>query len=72
MSEKNCTQLELVGLPQASYPVRIFCSKCGHMAELTVGIDVLHGLHRLRCSKCGGSGRDIKVEISGRADLGGG
>jgi hypothetical protein len=41
------------------------------MAEFTVGIDLLHHLDRLCCSRCGGSWRDIKVEMVGKADLGG-
>lgn len=67
MTEK---QLSLSGLPQASYPIRISCGRCGHRADMRVGIEVIHSLYRLRCGECGASGKDLAVEQLFRADLG--
>ncbi len=64
-------QLELGGIPQATYPIRVYCRSCGHMAEITVGIEVLHSLYRLRCSQCGARIGDLKIEQLPGVDLGG-
>jgi hypothetical protein len=64
-------QLDLEGLPQASYLIRVYCRRCCHLADLKVGIETLHSLLRFKCSNCGGGGRDVKVEMLGRANLGG-
>ncbi len=67
----NSEQLPLPGLPQARYQIRVYCRRCNHMGELTVGIEILHSLYRLRCSQCGAGIKDLKVEQLSGVDLGG-
>ncbi len=65
------SQLPLIGLPQAKYPIRAYCRRCGHIAELRVGIEVIHSLYRLRCSQCGAGIQALEVEQLVGVDLGG-
>jgi len=54
-------QQQLPGLPVLSFPLHIGCSRCGHSADMTVGFEVIRSLYKLRCSYCGGRGRDLNV-----------
>ena len=71
MATPDQNQLSLFGIPQATYTIRVYCGRCGHMSELTVGIKVLHSLYRLGCSQCGAGIKDLKVEQMQGLDLGG-
>jgi len=43
-----------IDIPQATYQIRVWCKDCTHPADMSVGIEVVDNLDRLKCGYCGG------------------